>query len=150
MDTVKTKLIEFPGLSTSDITTALLPVPKWTKITKAYTDFSTAALTNSITIYSLTAKEVVHGCIAFTTGNFKGGAIVTYTISVGVTGNNVKYMAALDAFGGGTFTGTVIAPTVEDITGVINITATAISTVANLNAATQGAIDIWLLTSTLP
>jgi hypothetical protein len=124
---------------------------QWIKITKTYTDFSTAGLTNTISIYTLPAKGVVHGVQLNPSVAFSGGLIATYTISVGITGNNVKYQAATNVFTGASFTvNTSALMFVENIGGTTTINATAISTVGNLNAATAGSVDIWLLVSTLP
>ncbi len=127
---------------------------QWVKITKAYTDFSAAGLTNSINIYSLPAKAMIHACIVKQSTNFTGGIIATYTISVGVgSGASVaKYGLAFDVFqsAAANVIGVNVLGGVEDFSGATNITATAVSTVGLLNAATQGSVDIYLFISKLP
>jgi len=129
-------------------------VSRWIKVTKTYSDFSTAGLINDIEIYSLPAKSVLQSSIIKPTTLFTGGLIATYTISVGIFGNlakyalsyNVKQAVSDTAFG----LGVSISPTVEDFGAAKSIRASAISTVGLLNAATQGSVDFYLLISTLP
>lgn len=129
-------------------------VSRWIKITKSYSDFSTAGLTNDIEIYSLPAKSVIQGCIIKHSTLFSGGAIATYTASVGINGNLVKYAAAFNVFQAVSNTtfglGTSIAPTVENFGAATSIRGAVVSTVGLLNAATQGSVDFYLLVSTLP
>lgn len=129
-------------------------VSRWIKITKTYSNFSTAGLTNDIEIYSLPAKSIIQGCVIKHTTLFSGGTIATYTASVGINGNLVKYAATfnvLQAVANTTFgIGTAIAPTVENFGVATSIRGSVISTVGLLNAATQGSVDFYLLVSTLP
>ncbi len=123
--------------------------PYWVKITKSYTDFSTAATTNTITVYTLPAKGVVTGCQMNPTTVFSGGLIATYTIKIdqGATAQCV----ATNVFTGATFTpSSTSLMTISSLSGTTNITATSVSTVGNLSAATQGSVDIYLLISVLP
>lgn len=123
--------------------------PQWIKITKTFTDFSTAGLTNSVTIYSLPAKYAIQATQLNISTAFSGGTIATYTISVGNGGTPTKYAAATNAFTGATLPAMSTISAVENMSGTTNILATAISTVGNLNAATAGSVDIYLLISAL-
>jgi hypothetical protein len=129
-------------------------VSRWIKITKTYSDFSTAGLTNDIEIYSLPAKGIIQSCVIKHTTLFTGGLIATYTASVGINGNLVKYAATLNvlqAVGNTTFgLGAAIVPTVENFGAATSIRGSVVSTVGLLNAATQGSVDFYLLVSTLP
>ena len=129
-------------------------LPRWIKVNKSYSDFSTSALTNSIDIYSLPAKSVIQNCIIKHSTEFNGGIIATYTISVGIIGSLSKYTLAFNVFQPVTNIaiglGVNLAPVMENYGAVTSIKATAISTVGLLNAATQGSVDIYLLISTLP
>ena len=124
-------------------------VPKWVKITKTFSDFSTAALTNSITIYSLPAKAIIHSVQLNAPTLFSGGTIAAYTISIGINGTLTKYAAATNVFTGATLQPPSAIVGVENMSSATNILATAISTVGNLNAATAGSVDIYLLISRL-
>lgn len=124
--------------------------PKWIKVTKTFTDFSTAALTNTSVVYTLPIKGVVHSVMLVPTVAFAGGLIATYTISVGISGTVAKYAVATNVFTGFTLPAMSVIPGVESTTSTTDIIASATSTVGNLNAATTGSIDIYILTSILP
>ena len=121
----------------------------WTKYTVPYTAFSTAGLTNSITLLSLPAKGVIHAVHLNATQAFTGGLIATYTLSVGIGGLLAKYLTALSVFTTGLQVPQGIIG-VESMSGATNILITAVSTVGNLNTATQGSADLYALISTLP
>ncbi len=123
--------------------------PNWIKITKLFSDFSTAGLTNSINIFSLPAKGVIHAVFLNPTTLFSGGIIASYTISVGISGTPAKYNAAANVFTGAGLPTPTAGIFVENMSGSTNIQATSISTVGNLNAATAGSVDIYILISLL-
>lgn len=123
---------------------------QWVKVTKTFSDFSTAGLTNSITVYTLPIKGVIHSVMLSPTTSFSGGTIATYTISVGVGGTLAKYCVATNAFTGFTLPAISAIAGVESTSASTSIQATAISTIGNLSAATQGSVDIYLLVSILP
>lgn len=124
-------------------------VAHWIKITKAYTDFSTAGLSNTITITTLPARSVVNSTVVNPTVAFTGGLIAGYTVSVGIA-TTVDLMPASSIFT------TVTNPIASNLAsaGTIGstqaVTATATSVTGLLNAATAGSVDIYLLVSTLP
>lgn len=126
--------------------------PRWVKVTKSYTDFSTGGLTNDISIYTLPIKGYIHDIKIVPTTAFSGGLIATYTISVGISGALTKYAIATNVFTGNTTLNTIHTPLVglESTSGTTDIRAQAVSTVGNLSAATAGSVDIYLLVSTLP
>jgi hypothetical protein len=123
---------------------------QWIKVTKTFSDFSAAAVTNNITIYSLPAKGVIHNVQLVPTVAFSGGLIATYTISVGIAGTLAKYAVATNVFTGFSLPAISVLPGIESTSGATDIKAAAISTVGNLNAAVAGSIDIYLFVSTLP
>lgn len=121
----------------------------WTKYTKAYTDFSAASTSNSITLTSVSSGTVIQGIKIKHSTAFTGGSISAYTVSVGTTGANSLYASAFNVFqapGNGTFQ---LSNNFrgEDHANPWDVKATATSTGANLNAATQGSIEIWILSS---
>lgn len=130
--------------------------PQWIKITKLYSDFATAGLTNDIEIYSLSAKQVVHSAVIHHTAAFVGGTIASYTMSVGSGTPFVNYIAASNVFQAAG--NTVIFPAIsapiaqlpQNFGASTSIRAAAISTVGLLNAATAGSVDFYLLVSNLP
>ena len=137
-------------------------VAAWVKVTKTYSDFAIAATTNTITLRSLAANEVLHAMVVKHSTAFGGGGFVIYTITVGVTGSNSRYVAAYDAFaavsntaytsrfGDGNTSMADVFPDKQTFAGdTITITSNG-DGITNLNAATAGSIDVWLLISTLP
>lgn len=128
------------------------PIPgtssAWIKVSKAYTDFSAAARTNSITILSLPAGGIITAVKLKHSTAFSGGAISAYTISVGVGSTTyvAKYLGAFDVFQATGATVFAVSGTVdsESHSGAVNITATATSVGADLDAATAGVVDFWI------
>lgn len=125
------------------------PGARWVKVTKTYTSLSTAGLTNDIEVFSLPAGWAVHGATLKHSTPFTGGTIATYTTSVGPTGALAKYVAASDVLqaAGATVSGVSLLTTfvVENWSSTTSIRLAAISTVGNLNAATAGSVDVYLL-----
>lgn len=129
--------------------TAASNLPTWLKVTLTFSSFSTAATTNSITLASLVAAGVIHAVKIKHSTAFSGGSITAYTISVGVSGNTSKYASAFDVF---QTTGNTVfqfsnSVGTENHGAATTIQATATSTGGNLNTATAGSVDIWLLVS---
>ncbi len=138
----------------STATTAhLLSSPYWTKYTLTHTDFQTAALTNSIELFSLAAKTLIHKVIIKHTTAF--ASTTTYSLSVGITGTLAKYIAAFDvkqAVSSSTFGASLatVNATLEDFSSATSIKITAVSTIDNLSTSTAGVADIYVQTSLLP
>lgn len=126
--------------------------PTWTKYTVAYTDLSTAGVTNNITLFTLPIKGYIHDVKIVPTTAFSGGLIATYTLSVGIAGNLAKYAAIVDVFTGNITSNLIHTPLagLESTSGTTAIKVSAISTVANLSSATAGSADIFVLTSLVP
>jgi hypothetical protein len=125
--------------------------PYWRKYTKLYTDFATAATTNSIDLFSLPAGGTILAVKLKHSVPFAGGALSAYTISLGITGTLAKYLAAQNVFQavGATVYGLNNTIGGESHTAATPIKATATSTGANLSVATGGSVDVWVLWSVL-
>lgn len=123
---------------------------QWNKYTKTYADFSAGATTNSITLVALPAKRMVHGVVIKHSTAFSGGGITSYTVEVGVAANVAKYASAFDTFQAVSDTTgqTYMCFGLENFGASTNLLATATAS-HNLNMATAGSVDIWLLTSNL-
>lgn len=122
----------------------------WTKYTVGYAALAAAGLTNDIELFSLSSKGVIHAMVLKHSAPFAGGLISAYTISVGIVGNLIKYMAAANVLQA---TGPIaVSDTLgcESASGATSIRIAATSVTALLNAATAGSVDVWVLTSTLP
>lgn len=142
------------SLVSAEVSKALpsLGVPKWTKVTKTFTDLSAAAVINNITIYTLAIREYVHDIKIVPSVAFSGGLVATTTLSVGVAGSLVKYSLAVNVFTGNTALNAVHAPIagLESTSGTVDLKLSAVSTVANLDQLTAGTADVYILTSILP
>lgn len=126
-----------------------LGMPVWVKFTVPYTKFNAAALTQNITLFNLPRAGVIHAIRMKHSVAFGGGTIASYTISVGISGTVAKYAAAFNVFQAVADTALQLSTTVgqESEANIVAITATATSTVGNLNAATAGSVDIYALIS---
>jgi hypothetical protein len=140
----------YEAAAVSGVSTAY---PGWVKVTKAYTDTATANTTNTITLYTLPAKGVVSGAIIKHTTAWAGGALATVTATVLIngsptaTGFDVMQATGDTVFQNATTTG---FNRIMNFGSTNNIQLQMDSTGANLDAATQGSLDVYLLISTLP
>jgi len=126
-------------------------IATWTKYTRTYTQLAAAALTNDIQLVSLPARSVLLGVVVKHSVQFTG-AFGDYAVSVGIVGDLDKYASAFSVAqvvsntalmsAGGLF--------IENAGAATSVRLAATSTVANLNTATTGSVDVWLLTSVLP
>lgn len=125
--------------------------PRWFKVGSGLTaaDFATAGLTNSINLFVLPARTVIHTIKIKHSHSFSGGAISAYTVSVGINGNLAKYATAFDVFEAVASNTLQISSNcdAEDDSSSTQILATATSVGANLSAATAGSVSIWALLS---
>lgn len=134
-------------------TLAAATVATWTKYSVVHTALQAAALTNDIELFSLPAKTLIHRVIIKTTTVFAG--TTTYTLSVGIVGSLVKYIAVVDvmvAVAATTFgiAAATVNATLENFSAATSIRLSAISTVQNLDQSSAGAVDVYVQTSTLP
>lgn len=120
----------------------------WQKFTVSYTQLQTAGLTNSVLLTALPSKAVIHAAIMNITTAFAG--TLTLSLSIGTSGNNVKYSTAQTALAATMLTGVGITqPVAESTSGATNISLYAIATVNNLSLLSQGSVDCYLLISQL-
>ena len=126
-------------------------IPQWIKITKSYSDFSAASLTNDISIYTLPIKGYIHDVKIIPTVAFSGGLVSAYSLSVGISGSLVKYSAATNVFTGNSTMNTVHTPLagLESVSSTTDIRSQAVAITGLLNTATAGSADFYLLVSIL-
>jgi hypothetical protein len=126
--------------------------PSWTKYTVSESAFTAAATSEDIELFSLAAKGVIHAVVIKHTTAFSGGSLTGFTLSVGISGNLTKHASAFDVFQatGNTISQTSNTVDVEDFSSAVSIRLAAVSTGANVSAATAGSVDVYVLTSTLP
>lgn len=123
----------------------------WLKYVFNYADFSTAANTNSIALFTLAPKESIEQINTKHNTSFTGGSLTDYRISVGILGNEDKYSSPFNVF-----------QSVSDINkqrSVVNYEesatlSTPVLLTANsygdlLSAATSGSVEIQILKSAL-
>lgn len=127
-------------------------LPQWTKYTVAATDFTAAAASEDIELFSLPARGVVHKVVIKHTTAFSGGTASNFTLSVGVSGTLTKYAAAFDVFQatGDTVFGFNDLPGMDNFGAATSIRAEATVTGDTLDNVGTGSADIWVLTSELP
>jgi len=124
-------------------------IPAWTKYTVAYSALATAGLTNDIELFSLPAGGIIHGIKVKHSVLFSGPSITDYKISIGITGNLTKYTPAFDVDTAVTATNYQLSSTLqgESHTATTSVRISAVSTGANLSAANQGLVDVWVYSS---
>lgn len=127
-------------------------VPVWHLVTLTFASFSAAALSNDVSLVVLPAKTMLHQVVIKHSAPANGAGITTYTLSIGTATNFSAYAQPFDV----KQAVTNIARSITQIMDVPNFSSThdvriqAVSTGANLNAATTGTFDIWYMTSQLP
>lgn len=140
--------------NTTDIATLNSGAPQWTKYTKTYTDFSTAATASEISLANISAGTFVHNVVIKHSEAFAGGSISAYQIDVGPSGDLTQFVdgfAVTDAPTDSRHQSVTLGEVHNNAfasTGVL--AARAESTGDNLDQAASGSVDIWVLSSTLP
>jgi len=132
----------------------------WVTITLSYANFSTGSTTHIYTPSTLPAKTVVHAVVVRTTTAFSGGAIGAYNLDVGLaSGSGTEWCSGYDVMAAPSGTNfnfhpgsgaTGVLPALLNPVSGVNLAITANCTGANLNAATQGTVEVSLFLSRLP
>jgi hypothetical protein len=128
------------------VTLSALPILlKAAKIAITHTQFQTAALTNTITLFTLPAGAIVIGTRLKVSTIFTGGTIANYFLSIGLVGTEQDLMTEYDSKN--------ITPATDEYaegqcfqsfnySATVDLKITARSVTANLSASTQGAADV--------
>jgi hypothetical protein len=124
--------------------------PVWTKYTVSFSALSAASAANSIDLFSLPARGIVHAVCIKHSASFTGGGLTNYTLAVGPTEG--KYASAFNVFQApGTSTALLtLGCWNEDFVSATQIKLWARASGGLLNAATAGSVDVWVYTSELP
>lgn len=127
-------------------------IARWVKYTKTYTDFSAAATSNTVLLGAMSSKVVVEAVIVKHATAFSGGSISAYTVEVGSAADADEYAAPFSVFQAVSEGAHLVSQSfrMSLFGSAQNLNATARSVGANLNAATQGSVEIWVKTSLLP
>jgi hypothetical protein len=121
-------------------------VLQFRRYTVTYDQLSTAALTNDIELFKLPPGGYIQSVKIKHSTAFSGGLIATFTLSLGISGSLAKYAVAFDVkqtVADGALAASLLNG-FESHVAPTSIRVAAISTVANLNAATAGRADIWV------
>jgi hypothetical protein len=123
-------------------------------IRRTYADFSKAALTNNSTLFSLPKQNIILTVAMNVVQAFAGGAIATYTISMGKSGASTGLLTAQSVtttgFKNAVGTDFTANRPMYSATAATTIVATATSTGANLNVATAGIVDFYIVYFSFP
>lgn len=136
-------------------------VPRWVKRSFTYDDFATAATTNEIELWQIPPGGMVHAAVVKHSTAFAGGSIHAYSVSCGKPGGNpgddtnlLTTFNVFQAVSGTTFaysTGTDSDPPyplfMQNFGTSYSLSIYAACSGGNLDTATQGAVDVWLLVS---
>lgn len=142
------------GVAVSTLAPAAIGMRRVRKVTVTHTQLQAADVTSTITLLSLAAKEAITAVTLRHSTAFGGGLLASYTLSVGIAGNLVKYLAAKDVFTAVvdtlSYVGVIASPLIESFANATTIQLTAIGVGANLSASLTGAVDVWVETIQLP
>lgn len=136
--------------------TAIKAMSSPTKIVLTYEDLQTAALTNTLNLFNLEAKEQVEIAQGKHSIAFTGGAISALTLELGVAGFVNKYTPAEVPFSifqavsdAARFRENLFMEP-ESYAGVTALQLKVTSVGANLSELTQGHLEIWIWSTLLP
>ncbi len=125
---------------------------QWVVVSFTHLNFQAAALQKNINLYPLLGKYALHASVIDHTIAFAGTGITGYTLSLGLIGDLAHIAPPFDV----TTTPADDNFQIAGITDLYNMSATtlmrinAVSTGANLDQSTAGAVDVYLLISSLP
>jgi hypothetical protein len=131
------------------------PSQLWTR-RLYFSQFAAAATTGNLDIAGFPAGMVIKGAYAWLIANFTGGAVGSATLSIGTTGAATAYMAATSVFTGARkqlvgltqVPGLFLNATTPTAAGTVRFAL--VTTVANTNALTAGAVDVFLDLAAVP
>jgi hypothetical protein len=127
-------------------------LPVWKKYTVSESAFTAASSTENIELFQLPAKATIHNVIIKHTTSFTGGTLTAFTLSVGVSGNLTKYASAYDVFQatGASNHQSTSAFDMENYSSATSIRLAATSSGDNVNNATAGTVEVYVLWGILP
>lgn len=126
-------------------------VPAWlSPIAISHTQFQTAGLTNSITVYTLPAGGVIHGVKLKHSVTFDGPAITEYWLSLGFAGETQALLIEYDVESTPVAADNFALSQVFDSrnhSAPVNVIMSARSVGNLLNTSQQGTAQLWLMVS---
>lgn len=115
------------------------------RFTRRFSDLAAASTTSNVELYKAKATEIILATQIKHVTPFRGGAITTYTLSLGVANNLTKYGSAFDVFQPAIGRAYQVSLTIDSEDSVA-VRLSAVSTGGNLNAATQGEVEVVVFT----
>jgi len=124
-------------------------LPTWFKFTVEHTDFTAAAVSEAISLYSLPAGGIITGCKLKSTIAFTGTGMTACTMSIGIAGNLESLLPDFDVFQAVANDTFAVQENFDSYNqgAAQTIQINAISTIGLLNATLTGELCIWLLVS---
>lgn len=129
--------------------------PAWFRIgSYTFEDFSTGSDSNSMGVYVIPPKGVIHGFALTPTEQFAGPLLTSYAIQIGLLGDTARYQSPVDLLNTVPGNGVQILtpPLLDQVNHVATsaIYLTALSQGALLDEATAGAFYVDVLISVTP
>jgi hypothetical protein len=139
-------------------------IPRWIKITKTFADFAVADITNTVEIYSLPDGGIIHYAYIKSVVAFVGPGLGAYNLMIGdgyagpttilSSGYDLQTVGDGNYYSSGAALSGYLFP--KELNPSFLLSDAPSSIVAkidadiNLNLATAGVVNIWLLVSILP
>lgn len=123
--------------------------PTWFKYTVDFSDFDAATIATDIELFSNPAKGVIHGVLLANATAFSGGSLSGYQLSVGISGSLDKF-ASLVSVNTSTVNESFLLLEMPNVSTSTSIRIQAVASGSNLDSATAGQIDVYVLRSLLP
>ena len=126
-------------------------VAAWFRVGQyTFEDFSTGSDSNSLGVYVIPPKGVIHGLILTPTEQFAGPLLTSYAIQIGILGDTARYQSPVDLLNTvpGNGVQIVTPPLLDQINHVATsaLYITALSQGTLLDEATAGAfyVDVYI------
>jgi hypothetical protein len=114
----------------------------WQEFIFTYSNFSTAALTNTLNVVNLVGKTISQTRVKHSAA-FSGTGITAYTVKLGITGELDRYSSEFDVFQ--TASASALKRSIVNLEEDVSVKITAESTGANLDQASTGSVSVKLL-----
>ncbi len=123
--------------------------PRWRRFSVIESDFTAAAASEAITLFTLSAGEIIHAVKIKHSTSFTGGTIADFTLEVGISGDSAKYASAFDVFQAAADNTFQLSSSFnsENHGSGTTIEITARSATDDVLDATAGAAEIWVQAS---
>jgi hypothetical protein len=124
----------------------------WSKYLLNYSDFSISSTTNTIPLFNLQPKETIEQIRVKHHSQFLGGSITDYRISIGLVGDENRYVSYFDVFqpvsDSAKIRSIINYDESENLSSQVSVTAYSFG--GNLSDAISGTVEIDVLKGSLP